>query len=218
MGFEFRLASGFDPRLINGQLHFIHHAMALFCYEFQDRVGSDWRPRYAQFRHAQPADSQLMHPVFGEHLYFNQDSNGLWFSDEECARPLLRPTLARRKARTKLPVNPPKCQIPVERRVGQVIRLLLNAGPCSANAVAETLDMKLRTMQYQLNLKGSSYQTLYNSNRLDLARYYISDSELSISAIADRLRFVDSAAFSNFFRARTGSSPRDYALRVRNSS
>lgn len=78
--------------------------------------------------------------------------------------------------------------------------------------------MKLRTLQHRLKQNNSSYQAQYNTVRLDLARYYLGTSELSISAVAERLRFTDSAAFSNFFREQTGYCPRGYLQQVRKIS
>jgi len=48
-----------------------------------------------------------------------------------------------------------------------------------------------------------------------LARHYLSKSELSITAIAERLHFADTAALSNFFKSRVSHSPREYVKKVR---
>jgi AraC-like DNA-binding protein len=106
-------------------------------------------------------------------------------------------------------------RIPIEQRADRVIRQLLGGGDCSASLTASALDMKLRTLQHQLQHRGTSYQSLYDDARLDLAKKYLETSDLPVSAIAERLSFSDSAALSNFFKNRTGVCPREYAKRFR---
>lgn len=218
LSFDVRAFGTFDPLQLNGQLHAVDHAMSLFCYELQDRLGTQWRPHYTLFQYASSEELGPLYPVFGEKLYFNQDVNALCFTEEDCQQCLHPSEQKRVTARMATPVNPRRQSIPLELRVDQVIRLLLNNGPCSAQSVAEVLGMKLRTLQHRLKQNNSSYQAQYNTVRLDLARYYLGTSELSISAVVERLRFTDSAAFSNFFREQTGYCPREYLQQVRKIS
>jgi AraC-like DNA-binding protein len=99
--------------------------------------------------------------------------------------------------------------IPIEQRVDRVIR------ECSAGLAAHACDLKLRTLQHQLRQRGTSYQSLYDDARLDLASKYLETSALPVRAIAERLAFNDSAALSNFFKNRTGICPREYVKRFR---
>ena len=105
--------------------------------------------------------------------------------------------------------------IPIEQRVDRVIRQLLEGGECSAGLAAHACDLKLRTLQHQLRQRGTSYQSLYDDARLDLASKYLETSALPVRAIAERLAFNDSAALSNFFKNRTGICPREYVKRCR---
>jgi AraC-like DNA-binding protein len=68
-----------------------------------------------------------------------------------------------------------------------------------------------RTLRYRLKQNNTGYQTLYDTARQDIAKNYLINSDLSISAIAERLHFTDTAAFSNFFKRGAGMSPRVYA-------
>ena len=79
----------------------------------------------------------------------------------------------------------------------------------------DALNVKPRTLQYRLKYNQSSYQALYDAARLDLARHYLKKSDLSIAAVSERLHFKDCAAFSRFFKARMGHTPRAYASRAR---
>ena len=215
LSFDVRAFGTFDPLKLDGQLHMVDHSMALFCYALQDQFGSHWRPQYALFQYSQPEQLRPLQGVFGEKLYFNQDLNALCFTEEDCNRLVLPGRLKQALPQVaNLPVDTGQ-GVALELRVDQIIRRLLDSGRCSAQEVADILGMKLRTLQHQLRQNNTSYQAQYNLVRLDLARYYLGNSQLSIAAVAERLRFTDSAAFSNFFRQQTGTSPRDYAKRVR---
>jgi transcriptional regulator GlxA family with amidase domain len=81
--------------------------------------------------------------------------------------------------------------------------------------VADSLNIKLRTLQYRLKQNQTSYQALYNTARLDLAKHYLKKSDLSVAAVSERLYFKGCAAFSRFFKDRAGYTPRAYAKRTR---
>jgi AraC-like DNA-binding protein len=148
--------------------------------------------------------------VFGENLHFNQDVNSIYLRDEELEHSFKAQFDS---AHTRIEGgagHSTEHHIPILLRVDRTIRLLINRGDCSANQVAEALNMKLRTLQHQLQQEQTKYQALYDEVRLDLARSYLSDSDLSIGAISERLHFTDSAAFSNFFKNGSGCTPRTY--------
>ena len=210
--FEIRAFSHFDPLQLRGQLHLVDHVMALFCYELRNQLGDHWHPRYALFQYAIPVETSPLHRLFGDRLYFDQDVNGLSLSKKDLAQPFTLERMGRMPQHhlTELPGS-----IPIELRVDRAIRLLINNGECSAQAVSSTLNINLRTLQYRLKQAGTSYQAQYNAVRLDLARSYLATSKLSISAIAERLQFNDSPAFANFFRQRAGCSPRQYRHQLR---
>ena len=189
----------------------IELSLAICCYELRRALGKSWRPQYVRFRHAEPEDKAPLERVFGDVLYFNQDVNAIHVSRADCDAPLARTSdinrdLVERKLDTRIDVG-----LPFVLRVDRVIRLLINGEGCSVGKVADALSVNARTMQYRLKQHNTSYQALYDSARMDLARHYLSQSDLSVAAITERLYFTDAAAFSRFFKAKTGQSPRNYA-------
>lgn len=212
--FEVRAFGVWDPMLQSGQLQMVDLVMAVFCLELRRLLGPGWVPQYVMFRYAAPDSLASMQQVFGEHLHFDQECNALCLSAQDCERPFNRAALHGASSESLAPEDDDQIAIPVILRVDRAIRVLINNGRCSASGVAEMLNMNLRTLQHQLKQQGASYQSLYDTVRLDLARYYLGTSELSISAIAERLAFTDSAAFSNFFKSRAGLSPSEYSQRL----
>lgn len=188
----------------------IEHCLAVFCFELKRILGDHWRPKYVQLRYAPPAQLGPLRQVFGDNLYFNQDVNAINLSVREYHQ---RIDNSRFKSETYESVH-----IDIQNhntmsfvlRVDRSIRMMINMEGCSAQGLADSLDMNLRTLQYQLKQNNTSYQELYDNARLELARHYLKKSDLSIAAIAERLFFNDCAAFSRFFKARSARAPRTY--------
>jgi AraC-like DNA-binding protein len=190
-------------------------AMGVCCYELRRLLGNSWRPEYVQFRHARPADTAPMRAVFGDSLHFNQDVDAFHISREDFNRPVTGRSRSNGALLQRALESTVGRGMPFVLRVDRIIRLLINGEGCSAEKVAEALDIKLRTLQYRLKQNQTSYQALYDAARLDLAKHYLKKSDLSIAAVSERLYFNDCAAFSRFFRARAGHSPREYARHAR---
>lgn len=97
--------------------------------------------------------------------------------------------------------------------VGQVQRMLtklLPTGSVTEVAVADSLNLNLRTMQRKLNERGKTFRDVLNKTREDLALNYIRNSKLSLTEIAYLLGFADQANFTRAFKRWTGSSPSDF--------
>jgi AraC-like DNA-binding protein len=195
-------------------------SIAVICKNLRGSLGGGWVPRYVQFRHAAPSDTHPLRKVFGEHLFFNQDVNAIHLSHEDLQTPNYRNPLNKISSDAHKVVSRD-----LESRVGQgmnfvqrvrrIIRTLINDEGVTAGEVAKTLSIPVRTLQYRLKKHNTSYQGLYDKTREELAKHYLTKSELPVSAIAERLHFTDTAALSKFFKKRVGHSPREYAKRMR---
>ena len=88
----------------------------------------------------------------------------------------------------------------------------LPSGHVSEDAIANSLNMSLRTLQRRLREEGLSYKELLNETRRDLALQYIQDSRVSINQITYMLGFSECSNFSRAFKRWTGRSPTAYRL------
>jgi len=79
-------------------------------------------------------------------------------------------------------------------------------GEPSQAAVARALGMSARTLQRRLAEAGTSYQSVLDEARADLARAYLSEG-WSVTETAFTLGFSDTSSFSRAFRRWTGMAP-----------
>lgn len=186
----------------------IELCMVSVCYELRHMLSAQWEPRYVQFRHSPPTDTSPLKAILGSSLYFNQDANSIFLDNKD-----YHYILEKNNDCKDIPERPssveiyPASVVPFPLRVTRTILKLINLDECHLVRVAEELSTKPRTLQYRLKQYQTSYQSLYDAARHELARQYLLQSDLTVIAIAERLGFTDLAAFSNFFKRKSGLSP-----------
>jgi len=79
--------------------------------------------------------------------------------------------------------------------------------------VAGFLAINKRTLQRQLQAHDTSYKSLLEEVRFDIAKGYLRESSGSLSALADMLCYSELSVFSNAFRQHQGMSPREWKKR-----
>ncbi len=188
----------------------VEHSLAVFSLELRGILGDTWRPKYVQLRYAPPSHQGPLRQVFGDNLYFNQDVNAINLDLRDYHQRISSARFKREAGeQNHFDLNTHNT-MPLVLKVDRAIRMMINMEGCSAQGLADSLGMNMRTLQYQLQQNKTSYQELYDNARLELARNYLRKSDLSIAAIAERLFFNDCAAFSRFVKAHCGRSPRVY--------
>lgn len=85
----------------------------------------------------------------------------------------------------------------------------LPAGP-ALEGVARELQVSPRTLQSRLAAAGTSFQGELDRARLDVARRYLRGTDDPIAWVAACVGFTAAAAFTRFFRAATGVTPRAF--------
>jgi len=76
--------------------------------------------------------------------------------------------------------------------------------------LAEKLGTSTRTLRRRLKEEGSSYQTLLNEIRYNLAKEYLSTTMISLEEITELLGYSDPGNFSHAFKRWSGVSPRQW--------
>ena len=90
-------------------------------------------------------------------------------------------------------------------------RLVRASLPSRLLAVAEAarlLKMSKRSLQRRLTSAGTSFDTIVDSVRSDLALAYLRDSRLTVAQVAEILRFSETSALSRAVRRWYGKTPR----------
>lgn len=104
-------------------------------------------------------------------------------------------------------------------RAGSTVRavrraLLERPGEFPSQArIARRMNLSERSLRRRLAEESTSYRQILDQVRETLARAYLSDTNLRVEDIAERLGYSDAANFSHAFRRWTGTAPGRYRSR-----
>lgn len=82
--------------------------------------------------------------------------------------------------------------------------------------VARQLSVSERTLQRYLKEEDNSFQSILDQMRLEMATFYLKQSNMTVAEISDRLGFEVVNSFNRFFKAKTGTNPLSFRLDYRN--
>ncbi len=104
--------------------------------------------------------------------------------------------------------------------VGQVKRVivsLIEEGDVSLEDVALDMDLTVRALQYRLSAASTTFETLFQETRRDMAEIYMRDSDLTLTEIALMLGFSELSAFTRAAGKWFGVTPRERRAELRRS-
>ncbi len=175
-------------------------------------AGEDFTPESIEFVHPEPTCVAEFFKFFRCPVQFDAESNRIIFSAQSLDNPLTsaNPYLAQIHDQIMIEYLAHLDKNDVIQLVRSAIVEQLPSGDVTDARIAAALNRTERTLQRQLRNKGTTFKTLLNEIRIDLARKYIHNSRLSLTEISFLLGFSEISAFSRAFRRWTGKSPSQY--------
>ncbi len=172
-------------------------------------------PVRVEFRHACPAPgADPYEQVFGVVPRFGQEETALVWPLAAMTRRLLGdcPELAQSNDKLAAEYIARLDRKDVVARARAILISLMPSGRCNKLEVARALHMSPATLQSRLAKRGTSFSSLLDSTRLEVAVSCLSQRALSITEVAYRLGFADTSNFTRAFKRWTGTSPSAHRL------
>ena len=97
--------------------------------------------------------------------------------------------------------------------ITQIKKILIDnlpSGNITIEQVAGEFGVNTRTLQRILQKKGTTFLSLLNETRMEIAKKYIQDKYMDLTEIAFLLGFAELSTFSRSFKRWTGKSPIQY--------
>ncbi|HET6538359.1 MAG TPA: AraC family transcriptional regulator ligand-binding domain-containing protein [Sphingopyxis sp.] len=183
------------------QLQMMEFALAICCEEMRRHCPPDWQPTMIQFRHKAPADTALHRQIFGPNLMFDQDGNMIFMDADTLAQERKNNAFGcRMSAQKQLLAMRGAMRPQLAVQVEGVIRSGGAITCRSATDAAKILGLAQRTMQRRLADEGTSFNTIVDAVRADLALKYVEQSALTLGQIAELLGYSEQSAFTRAFR------------------
>lgn len=175
-------------------------------------IGSKLPPVKISFAFAKPEHSHEYLYFYPGKVEFNQAASALYFSLEDLNKPLVQ---------TKQGLSGFLKQAPAdwiyvsfgERLVAHKVKDYLAASEQpkdTINQVAKALHFSSRSLSRYLAKEGTSFQTIKDEVRRDLAIAALTSNSSSITEIAAGLGFEDLPSFNRAFKKWTGNTPSNY--------
>ncbi len=199
---DWRFGEGAEPGLL------LDSAMASFVEVGRRGTGQPVRPEHIELkRHDDRLGLYEKH--FGCLVRYGQTQDALVFSAWQTKLPLV----TRNDALVGLIA--PKLEADLAERLDEgwtnrvraVLRRELGGTRPGLDDVASRLNQSGRTLQRRLAGEGTTFQTLLNDVRLELARSYLSDSSLSLGQISYLVGFDETHSFQRAFKTSQGVAP-----------
>ena len=165
------------------------------------------------FEHSQVGDYARYREFFGCDVFFEQPRNSVSFDASQLLvsgsslNPELFPILIdhlQRKADSHPDPNDIAAQVEA-----WLISVDLSASPSLPDA-AKALGVSIPVIQRRLQERGTSWRTLLQQRRIDIARRLLTESQRSIADVAVSIGYAESASFVRAFKAETGTTPARY--------
>jgi len=170
--------------------------------------GPGFAPIEARFAHRRPDDVGPFRRFFGVPLRFDAEHYGLAFAADWLERPVPAAdaelaALLRQQIETLESRHPDD----FPEQVRRVLRSALLTGHSGVREVAALFAMHPRTLHRRLRGFGTTFNTLADEGRHEIARQMLADTALDVAAVAAALDYADASAFTRAFRRWTGNTP-----------
>lgn len=182
-------------------------------------LGPEWRPRRVCFAHAAPPNRSVHLQEFGRSVEFGHDFNGIVCDARDLDRPnpSADPVIAR-YARQMLESSMVSEDQRFGNEVRQLVIMLLPAGHCAIELVAQHLGMDRRTVHRRLAKEGATFSGIVDTVRRELATRYVDEASRSMVEVSSLLGFSARNAFSNWYRKCFGISALERQRQLRSAS
>jgi AraC-like DNA-binding protein len=184
-------------------------AMAMGLHMCRLNFGENLNPIAVKFVHPEPDCSGEYLALFKAPVQFSADNDSMTLSPADVDKYLMgaNPQLAGLNDQVMIEYLGKLEKDDIIDRVTAAIIDMLPSGGVADEKVAAQLNMSVRSLQRRLKEVGTTFRTLLETVRKDLAATYVCDPDIELVEVAFLLGFSDQSAFSRAFKRWTGKSP-----------
>jgi AraC-like DNA-binding protein len=189
------------------------HEVLLRCYWrlFAWLVGGQLPALRFDFAFDRPTYAEGYARIFPAPWRFQAERSAMWFDASRLKLPVCRDEASMRAFMAQAPSNViiPTRDTGIGGRVRVHLQQTQPAWP-DLEHTARALNLSASTLQRQLAIEGTSFQTLKDHLRRDIAIFRLTTSTVALATLAGELGFADSFTFQRAFKGWTGCPPGAY--------
>lgn len=180
-----------------------------------ETTGGRARVRRVLFCHQPLSPIAVYRRYFGCDVRFGQEVDGIVFLDRDLDCPIVdRDAEAFDSAASLIERKYPRRKPPVHVQARAMIQQLITDADCSNERVAAALCLHPRTLHRRLKAEGKTFQHLKDEVRRDLALYYIQQTDLDLTRVAEKLGYAENAVLSRSCTRWFAASPSQLRARA----
>jgi AraC-like DNA-binding protein len=199
----------YQASLRDSSRHASEWFLAGTLFRFRHCTYADWAPARIQFTHDEPASTVEHQRIFRTQLRFGAPRDEMVFGRDFLETPLTTadPSAARAleqiARQLALPQRSDRFLDGVRAAIAEQLR---GEGP-DAFALAKLMRTSPRTLQRKLRQEGTSYHSLLDETRRDLALQHLANPAIAIVEVAFMVGYSSLSTFYAAFQRWTGMSP-----------
>ncbi|WP_082930837.1 AraC family transcriptional regulator [Shewanella woodyi] len=168
----------------------------------------------------EPKDSSAWRDCFKAPVAFDRQENCMWMDRGMLERSTLmaNPELAAENEHQVRQYLDQMQALSWREKSYQAIHAMLVTGEPTAAKVAQLYNISERSLSRYLKKEETSFRSLLQDKRKELAHYYLGQSELSVTQLADKLGYTCLSNFTRAFHLWYGISPSEYRAQRLSSS
>ena len=175
-------------------------------------------PLRVEFMHRRPNANIDYERILGCPIRFGAEWDGVVYAEETLRLPVVgadnKLLRVLEVACRKIIGRPPRRQDLVH-SVREYVVQRLAKGPVPFDDVASHSNMSSKTLERRLGERGARYRELVDDVRCDLAKHYLTDTDLRLQQITYLLGYSEPAPLVRAFKRWTGCTPIQYRARQR---
>jgi len=173
-------------------------------------------PKHVYFRYPAPADLSVYHRILNSQLHFEAAENRMDFDQSLAHVPVASHNISlyqefRALAELKLAQIQSENSVGTAERVKGILLSGLDQQLPTIDQAAEQLQCSTRTLQRRLREEGTTFHSILENIRKELAIRFIKKKKNKLTDIASFLGYSDTRVFRRAFKRWTGLSPTAYA-------
>ncbi len=172
-------------------------------------TGGRARVRRVYLRHRAVSPLRLYRHYFGCEMLFEQQVNGIVFSEKDLAAPLVESDAEQHAVAARhIEANFPETLAPMHARVRGRLMRHLGLSDCGIEQIADALALHPRTLHRRLAAEGKTFEEIKDEVRRDVTRYYLERTDVPVTRIAEKLGYAETSVLSRSCRRWFGMSAR----------
>jgi AraC-like DNA-binding protein len=178
----------------------IEHTLMLASLNILEISGGAARARKILFSHAPQSPLKTYRTYFRCEVLFDQKANGVVVTENDFQCPVVDPDARVYEMATSfIEARYSEAETPLPERVRGLVRLCLDSKDCTSDRIAADLYMHRRTLQRRLRVEGTSFESIKDEVRRDVALRYVREEGVSLKRLAEILGYAETSVLTRSF-------------------